>query len=303
FNISLGRSVCRGLTKVNISENPLLSEAWPDYWSLQPVAQAGLPSPSIDSSFAGHPGLPDPAARGAAGGGADVAPRRRPRPPAARQCASGFIKRRISGHARPCKSVELWLGSTDTVLIRRQGGQPAIRPGGGIRGVITGYSSASARRLLLTVRNMPNHNIFVTFTYPRAYPANGRICKEHLHRVKAYMKRQGADSGCWFLEFQERGAPHFHCYIKDRIEILGLVKAWNRIITGLKTLAASGVSGGNRLQRKLSSYRRASGTEWPGLFASSTKSSARLGRISRSDLRTMACLALLRGVLIGSCCH
>src|SRR5690606_35017568 len=27
-----------------------------------------------------------------------------------------------------------------------------------------------------------------------------------------------------------RGAPHFHCYIKDRIEILGLVKAWNRII-------------------------------------------------------------------------
>src|SRR5690606_8651143 len=230
FNISLGRSVCRGLTKVNISENPLLSEAWPDYWSLQPVAQAGLPSPSIDSSFAGHPGLPDPAARGAAGGGADVAPRRRPRPPAARQCASGFIKRRISGHARPCKSVELWLGSTDTVLIRRQGGQPAIRPGGGIRGVITGYSSASARRLLLTVRNMPNHNIFVTFTYPRAYPANGRICKEHLHRVKAYMKRQGADSGCWFLEFQERGAPHFHCYIKDRIEILGLVKAWNRII-------------------------------------------------------------------------
>jgi hypothetical protein len=31
--------------------------------------------------------------------------------------------------------------------------------------------------------------------------------------MKRWLKRKGVAAGSWFLEFQARGAPHFHCYL------------------------------------------------------------------------------------------
>jgi hypothetical protein len=67
----------------------------------------------------------------------------------------------------------------------------------------------------------------VTLTYPEEFPTDGGKCKEHLRRflqeVQREYKRTSAfkrdptsktswHSSFWFLEFQKRGAPHFHIF-------------------------------------------------------------------------------------------
>jgi hypothetical protein len=63
----------------------------------------------------------------------------------------------------------------------------------------------------------------VTLTYPFGFPSNGAIVKEHLRRFLQELKRDqerhnlvtGSSekhSSFWFLEFQNRGAPHFHIF-------------------------------------------------------------------------------------------
>lgn len=81
------------------------------------------------------------------------------------------------------------------------------------RGVIRELSARSRLRLLHTVRN--THVRFasmLTGTYPADFPLDGRAVKKHLERLlKALRTRFGeAVSYVWFLEFQRRGAPHFH---------------------------------------------------------------------------------------------
>jgi len=62
----------------------------------------------------------------------------------------------------------------------------------------------------------------VTLTYPGFYPSNGATVKEHLRRFLQELKREHLrredvpretkHSSFWFLEFQNRGAPHFHIF-------------------------------------------------------------------------------------------
>jgi hypothetical protein len=49
----------------------------------------------------------------------------------------------------------------------------------------------------------------LTLTYPSAYETDGKIVKSHLHLIRQWLHRRGI-KGVWFLEFQKRGAPHFH---------------------------------------------------------------------------------------------
>jgi hypothetical protein len=54
----------------------------------------------------------------------------------------------------------------------------------------------------------------VTLTYPSVFPKDGKVVKAHLERFYARWKRYyGAPKGMWKLEFQQRGAPHFHCFV------------------------------------------------------------------------------------------
>lgn len=54
-------------------------------------------------------------------------------------------------------------------------------------------------------------NMFITLTYPKEFPKSGKEIKRHLNRFLAWIRSTGDNiSYLWFLEFQKRGAPHFH---------------------------------------------------------------------------------------------
>jgi len=85
-----------------------------------------------------------------------------------------------------------------------KGGKP---PGS----VITEFTDESLRAGLFVVKNCDcDFWSMMTLTYPAEFPCNGQLVKYHLedfrrHYLKRYQRR-----GFWFLEFQRRGAPHFH---------------------------------------------------------------------------------------------
>jgi hypothetical protein len=84
------------------------------------------------------------------------------------------------------------------------------------RGDIKGFSRASRRRLLIKLnqRNPDDLSAFyhITLTYPKRFPEKG---EEHKADIDALIKRMKRRFGedieyLWKLEFQKRGAPHYH---------------------------------------------------------------------------------------------
>jgi len=55
----------------------------------------------------------------------------------------------------------------------------------------------------------------VTLTYPEEFPLDGRLVKAHALRFwRGWERRWGVKPrGMWCLEFQQRGAPHFHAFM------------------------------------------------------------------------------------------
>lgn len=53
-------------------------------------------------------------------------------------------------------------------------------------------------------------NSMLTLTYPDAFPVNGATVKEDLRVYLQWFTRRYGTQYLWFLEFQKRGAPHFH---------------------------------------------------------------------------------------------
>jgi hypothetical protein len=82
------------------------------------------------------------------------------------------------------------------------------------RGLITELSRKSLQKLCLYASNSPvDCRSFITLTYPKDYPCDGKEVKRHLNLIlTALRKRIGKFSYLWFLEFQRRGAPHFHIF-------------------------------------------------------------------------------------------
>jgi hypothetical protein len=87
--------------------------------------------------------------------------------------------------------------------------------GGGKRGAVTSLSRQAMSRMKLHFRNAPveAHKAILTLTYPKQHTTNGKEVKRHLDLMKRWLKYHGVKAGSWFLEFQARGAPHFHCYL------------------------------------------------------------------------------------------
>ncbi|HEV3214027.1 MAG TPA: hypothetical protein VGZ03_11595 [Acidimicrobiales bacterium] len=88
-------------------------------------------------------------------------------------------------------------------------------PGGGARGCVHGFSDKSRRRLFRTCSALPwevfGQSLFVTLTYPKRFPVDGRQVKRNLHAFRsAWVRQYGSVQAVWKLEFQRRGAPHFH---------------------------------------------------------------------------------------------
>jgi hypothetical protein len=81
------------------------------------------------------------------------------------------------------------------------------------RGVVLGSSNKSSRRFRWAIENTPqllsDGVLFVCLTYPFVYPKDGREVKRHLDTFGKRCVRIGAFFA-WVLEYQSRGAPHFH---------------------------------------------------------------------------------------------
>lgn len=89
--------------------------------------------------------------------------------------------------------------------------------GGGKRGEIENFSKQSRIRLFKLLHQLKFKRItFVTLTYPAVFPDDVRESKAHL---KEYRRRfeilYGKIQTVWRLEFQERGAPHYHLMLLD----------------------------------------------------------------------------------------
>lgn len=83
---------------------------------------------------------------------------------------------------------------------------------------ITSLSERSAKGLKFTLRNSAGlWKAMITLTYPADFPCNGEIVKGHLNTWCQFLRRQKIKY-FWILEFQERGAPHFHFLTSEMID-------------------------------------------------------------------------------------
>lgn len=73
-------------------------------------------------------------------------------------------------------------------------------------------------------------------TYHEQIPSDGEECKRHLDKwLKAYRRRFPAGLYLWVLEFQKRGAPHFHLFLSEEVDRemqKKLAMSWARITRG-----------------------------------------------------------------------
>ena len=104
-------------------------------------------------------------------------------------------------------------GNRLQVKVRRPYIQPAMPPDENRRGEINGFSRKSRKRLLDFISSIDwkgQKAVFVTLTYPREFP-KPKDAKNHLRAFMERVRRRFPQSSAiWRMEFQKRGAPHFH---------------------------------------------------------------------------------------------
>jgi len=103
------------------------------------------------------------------------------------------------------------------------------RVGGGTRGPIREFSRRAARELLHRARNVSGLVAMLTLTYPGEWPTDGRRVKRDWAALRRWLTHRGL-AGLWWLEFQERGAPHLHVYVTGEVDKQELAEAWYRIV-------------------------------------------------------------------------
>lgn len=83
------------------------------------------------------------------------------------------------------------------------------------RGDIWQFSRKSRQRLAFIAANTEVKFLtMITLTYPLVYPSDGLLVKGHLRKFLYELKRDWTvPHYLWFLEFQARGAPHFHILV------------------------------------------------------------------------------------------
>lgn len=102
---------------------------------------------------------------------------------------------------------------------------------------ITDYSLKSRKRffealLMMDWEEMNEDTIReLTLTYPAIYPNDGKILKLQFDAFAKRLKRFGQNYGelafVWKMEFQKRGAPHYHLIILTRFPIpLDVLRSW-----------------------------------------------------------------------------
>jgi hypothetical protein len=105
------------------------------------------------------------------------------------------------------------------------------------RSSIVRFSEGCAYRMGRYLReSVAEYTNMVTLTYPENYPIDGRVIKQQLRvflqRVKRLAESNGRkqSSSFWFLEFQKRGAPHFHIFTTEFVPHYWIASTWYDIV-------------------------------------------------------------------------
>jgi hypothetical protein len=140
------------------------------------------------------------------------------------------------------RSITVFHGAGLIEIQSLQRGTPTNPERRATRGKITAWSAKSrmhCRTLLCSLkREALQGALFATLTYPAVFPApdDHAVYKSHLHRLcQELRRRHGGMSGVWKLEFQARGAAHFHflligCSEERRPFRSWLELTWARIV-------------------------------------------------------------------------
>lgn len=118
--------------------------------------------------------------------------------------------RAVKRHKSPA-TVTFWDGGSKIEVKRERYKIP--RRGGGMRSAVKEFTFNSRRRLMRKIAELKRDTLplFITLTYPSVYPDDSKVYKEHLRRFGIAIRRKYHGSAfIWRLEFQERGAPHYH---------------------------------------------------------------------------------------------
>lgn len=117
----------------------------------------------------------------------------------------------------------------DLTKVHLPGGEQV---GGGKRGACTGFTAQSRKRLLEQLAKCRNCNsgLFVTLTYPGEYSFDPRRWKRDLATFRKRLLRIQPNCGAfWRLEFQKRGAPHFHLLIFNQTASARRLRQWIKL--------------------------------------------------------------------------
>lgn len=143
------------------------------------------------------------------------------------------------------KSGTLYRLGGDLFIVRRYANSiPFSHSGGhnlGTRESVTSFSPSASARMRRYLREcLPEYRYMVTLTYPAGYPSDGKTVKEQLRRFLQELRRkffrdygdaQELHYSCfWFLEFQARGAPHFHLFVTHQFPKDWISKRWYEIV-------------------------------------------------------------------------
>ncbi len=104
------------------------------------------------------------------------------------------------------------------------------------RGKVIEFSAAARSRLKATFASFKRSALasahVVTLTYPAEFPApdDFKVYKRHLHTFQQALRRKWPNcSGVWKLEFQRRGAAHYHLILFGLVNAsLEEIRAWFR---------------------------------------------------------------------------
>lgn len=122
-------------------------------------------------------------------------------------------------------------------VIRPGSGNTSATPPDRTGTTITGFSSKSQARLRFAALNaFPAICSTFALTYHLDWPTDGATCRQHRRVFLKRFARLLPDVGyLWLLEFQTRGAPHFHFYLTRELttaEQSKLSRSWVEITGG-----------------------------------------------------------------------
>lgn len=106
------------------------------------------------------------------------------------------------------------------------------------RSAIVRFSAGAASRMGRYLReSVADYGYMHTLTYPSVYPSDGKLVKYQLRRYLQELTRISCANGrkdlCshfWFIEFQKRGAPHFHIFTTEFIDYKKCAELWFDIV-------------------------------------------------------------------------